>query len=331
MLDTAITMNPEASPQQILRTIQTAEELNISTCYIADQGFTLDLYVTLSVAACNTSRIRLGPGVTHPYTRHPVVTAVSIASLDAFSGGRAFLGIGAGGSRSLVPMQISRSKPLQLSREVVEIARLLWKGEPVTYEGEFFKLKDARIGFPCRPDIEIHWAARGPKMLELGGELADVNLLHAIPHFDLENVVAIVRRGAAKAKRETKLQYAAMLVYDDASRAIARARTVYRLVDSSDEVKEKLGLSEDKINEMRQLVTTSGPKSAAFLVSDEILNNYVIEGDSAMCAQILQQKIIDLGLTGITIEVPDPTNSENHLHFIADMLNSINKEVIENK
>ena len=219
----------------------------------------MDLYVTLTAAACNTEKIRLGPGVTHPYTRHPVVTAVSVASLDQFSGGRAFLGIGAGGSRSLVPMQIPRSKPLQLSREVVEIARLLWKGETVTYDGEFFQLKDARIGFPCRPDIEVHWAARGPKMLELGGELADVNLLHGIPDFDLENVIKTVIRGADKAKRATKLQYAAMLVYDDASRSIARARTVYRLVNSSEEVKDKLGLSEAKITEMKTLVTTSGP------------------------------------------------------------------------
>lgn len=323
MVHTAITMNPEATPQQILKTIQTVEKLGIKSCYIADQGFTLDLYVTLTAAACHTKKIQLGPGVTHPYTRHPVVTAVSIASLDAYSGGRAFLGIGAGGSRSLVPMQIPRSKPLQLSREVVEIARLLWTGNPVTYEGEFFKIKDAQIGFPCRSDIEVHWAARGPKMLELGGELADVNLLHGIPDFDLSNVVATVLRGATKTNRPTQLQYAAMLVYDDASRAIARARTVYRLVDSSDEVKEKLGLSKAKIDEMRNLVTTTGPKSAAYLVTDEILNHYVIEGTAETCAITLRQMVNQYGLTGITFEIPDPTNTENHLKFVAELLRDL--------
>ncbi|NPV77988.1 MAG: LLM class flavin-dependent oxidoreductase [Anaerolineae bacterium] len=323
MLDTSITMNPDVAPQQIIKTVQLAEALNIDSCYIADQGFTLDLYVTLTAVACNTKRIRLGPGVTHPYTRHPVVTAVSIASLDQFSGGRAFLGIGAGGSRSLVPMQIARSKPVQMARETVEIARLLWKGEPVTYAGEFYKLAEARIGFPCRKDIEIHWAARGPKMLELGGALADVNLLHAIPRFELANVVATVRRGAEKAGRTTKLQYAAMLVYDDASRAIARARTVYRLVDSSDEVKAKLGLTAEKLAEMRRLVTTSGPNSAAFLVSDEILSHYVIEGDAADCAGQIRQLIADHGLTGITVEVPDPANAEKLLSFAADVLSRL--------
>jgi 5,10-methylenetetrahydromethanopterin reductase len=325
MLNTAITMNPEATPEQIIKTVQLAEALNFSACYIADQGFTLDLYVMLTTLACNTKRIRLGPGVTHPYTRHPVVTAISIASLDQVSGGRAFLGIGAGGSRSLVPMQIPRSKPLQLARETVEIARKLWQGQTVNYQGEFHSLSDAKIGFPCRPDIEIHWAARGPKMLEMGGELADVNLLHGIPRFDLPNVVATVRKGAEKAGRstKTKLQYAAMLVYDDASRDIARARTVYRLVDSSDEVKTKLGLTEEKIAEIRRLVTTTGPRSAGHLVSDEILSHYVIEGDPSSCASQLRKLITDLGLTGVTFEVPDPANAEKLLTYSADILSRI--------
>ncbi|MCC6147962.1 MAG: LLM class flavin-dependent oxidoreductase [Anaerolineaceae bacterium] len=323
MINTAITMNPEASPQQLVRTVQLAEELNISACYIADQGFTLDLYVMLTAAALQTKRIRLGPGVTHPYTRHPVVTAVSIASLDQLSGGRTFLGIGAGGSRSLVPMQIPRSKPLQLARETVEISRRLWSGEAVNYQGEFYSLSNAKIGFPCRPDIEVHWAARGPKMLELGGELADVNLLHGIPRFELKNVAATVRRGAEKAGRSTKLQYAATLVYDDASRVAARARTVYRLVDSSEEVKAKLGLTEEKIAEMRRLVTTTGPKSAGFLVNDELLSHFVIEGDPAACAAQLREMISALGLNGITVEVPDPADAEELLHFAADVFNKL--------
>ncbi len=320
MLNTAITMNPEAAPDQLLKTVKRAEELNFSTCYIADQGFTLDVFVTLTMLACNTQRIRLGPGVTHPYTRHPVVTAVSVASLDQVSGDRAFLGIGAGGSRSLVPMQIERSKPLQQTREAVEIARQLWSGRRVNYSGEFHSLLNAHIDFPCRPDIEIHWAARGPKMLEMGGAIADVNLLHGIPKFELSKVVASVRAGAEKVRRTPKLQYAAMLVYDAASREVAKARTVFRLVDSTEEVKKILGLTEDKISEIRTLVTTTGSKSAAHLVTDEMLSHYAIEGDVASCASQLRQLVREHGLTGITIEVPDPTDTEDLLAFSAEIL-----------
>jgi 5,10-methylenetetrahydromethanopterin reductase len=323
MFNTAITMNPGGTLQQMIKTVRLAEELNFSTCYIADQGFTYDLYVTLTALALNTSRIRIGPGVTHAYTRHPVVTAVSIASLDQFSGGRAFLGLGAGGSRTLVPLQIQRSKPMELSRETVEIARLLWQGKTVNYRGEFFNLNDARLGFSCRPDIEIHWAARGPKMLELGGELADVNLLFGIPRFALGDVTATVRRGAQKANRPIRLQYSVIFIYDERSREEARPKVVYRLVDSSEEVKSKLGLNEEKIAEIRNLVTTFGPKSAAHLVDDEMLSNYVIQGEPDACAGLLRQLISAHGLTGITVEVPDPANAEKLLTFAADVINRI--------
>ncbi len=323
MLNKSITLNPDASTAQIIRTVQLAEELNFDTCYIADQGFTMDVYVTLTALACNTKRIRLGPGVTHPYTRHPVVSAVSIASLDQFSGGRAFLGVGAGGSRSLVPMQISRTKPVQMAREMVEIARQLWQEPLVNYKGEFFSLSNAKLGFPCRKDIEIHWAARAPKMLELGGELADVNLLFGIPRFDLENVIGTVRKGIKKTNRASRIHCAVNLVYDEPSREIARARTVYRLVDSTEEVKTKLGLSKEKVEEIRHLVSTTGFRSAAFLVTDEILSHFVIEGSQTACAKQIHDLVTTLGLAGITIEVPDPANAEKLLYFSAEVLSRI--------
>lgn len=323
MLNTALTINPEGTPQQLIKIIQLAEDLNFSTCYLGDQGFTTDIYVALTAVACNTRRIRLGPGVTHPFTRHPVVTAVSVASLDQLSGGRAFLGIGAGGSRSLVPMQIPRTKPLQLTRETVEIARLLWKGVPVTYSGEFFNLKDARIAFECRPDIEVHWAARGPKMLELGGELADWNLLHGIPRFDLPQVVETVRKGAKKANRPLKLQYSAMIVYDETSRRLARARTAYRMLDSTDEVRSRLGITEERMAEIRRLVTTSGPSSAAHLISDDVLRNYAIEGTPGECADELRRMIADYQLSGITFEVNHFDHAEAILRFAAQILEKL--------
>jgi len=323
MIDFAITLNPDPNPQKTIKAVQVAEELGFTTCYVADQGFTMDVYVTLASLIHNTKKIRLGPGVTHPYTRHPVVTAVSVASLDQLSGGRVFLGIGAGGSRTLVPMQIPRSKPLQLTREMAEIARLLWQGSPVTYVSEFHPLSNASLGFPCRPDIEIHWAGRGPKMLELGGELADVNLLFGIPHFELPNAAATTRKGIARSGRPAKFNLSINLVYDASSREIARAKTVYRLVDSTDEMKEKLGLTAEKIDLIRKLVTTTGPKSAAYLMTDEMMRHFIIEGDTATCADRIRNLITDLGLTGVTVEVPEPANCEKLLSFAADVLSRI--------
>ena len=50
-----------------------------------------DIYVHLTCAALQTARLRLGPGVTNPLTRHLVATASAIVSLDEASEGRADL------------------------------------------------------------------------------------------------------------------------------------------------------------------------------------------------------------------------------------------------
>src|SRR3972149_5857646 len=57
-----------------------------------------ELYVALTLAALNTGSMLLGPVVTNPLTRHLVVPASAMSSVDELSGGRAILGLGSGDS-----------------------------------------------------------------------------------------------------------------------------------------------------------------------------------------------------------------------------------------
>ena len=156
-------------------------------------------------------------------------------------------------------------------------------------------------------------------MLALGGELADVVMLNGIPHFELGQVVASVRQGAAAAGRQVKLQYAVPLVYDEASRETARMRTVYRLVDSTPQVKARLNIGPELEAEMRRLVTTRGPQAAAHLVSDEMLQHYILAGEVETCAAMLRQLFTAHSLDGLTIEVPDPRQAQALLPRAADI------------
>ena len=67
------------------------------------------MYVGLTLVAQH-SRMRLGTFVADPYTRHPVMTAIAIASVDDVSGGRAMLLLGASGA-GVEPLGIPRVKP----------------------------------------------------------------------------------------------------------------------------------------------------------------------------------------------------------------------------
>src|SRR5262245_55964759 len=91
-------MNNQPVPA-IVRQAKLAESLGFDTAWITDSHLVCrELWVTLTACALGTSKIRLGPGVTVPHTRHFSVTASAIATLHDLAGDRLVLGIGTGGS-----------------------------------------------------------------------------------------------------------------------------------------------------------------------------------------------------------------------------------------
>src|SRR3981081_2931529 len=83
----------------IVRQVQLAENLGFDTAWItATHLVCRELWVTLTACATATSRIRLGPGITVPHTRHVSVTASAIATLHDLAPGRVVIGVGTGGS-----------------------------------------------------------------------------------------------------------------------------------------------------------------------------------------------------------------------------------------
>ena len=64
------------------------EDWGYDFLWLADERFFREVYSSLTVCALSTSSIRLGPCVTDPYSRHPALTAMAIATLDEISGGR---------------------------------------------------------------------------------------------------------------------------------------------------------------------------------------------------------------------------------------------------
>jgi alkanesulfonate monooxygenase SsuD/methylene tetrahydromethanopterin reductase-like flavin-dependent oxidoreductase (luciferase family) len=97
-----------ATPEIIKTTAVRAEQLGYDSVWVSDHvvvpraniknfGETIfDPLVTLGVIAGATSRVRLGTTVLIVPYRNAVVTAKMVSSLDALSGGRVVLGVGAG-------------------------------------------------------------------------------------------------------------------------------------------------------------------------------------------------------------------------------------------
>ena len=125
----------------------------------------LDLLPVMTLAAQATRTAAVGACVTNPVTRHLSVTANAFATVDHIAGGRTVLGIGSGDTA----LYLLGKKFVNLAgmRETLTVLRALLDGEPVIYEGQEL-CSNWR-----KSDLPIFLAADGPKMLALGGELAD--------------------------------------------------------------------------------------------------------------------------------------------------------------
>jgi 5,10-methylenetetrahydromethanopterin reductase len=160
------------SKSDLIDIVQECELAGFESFLHADERFYLETYSTLTVCAEHTRRIRLGPSVTDPYSRHPALTAMAIGTLDHYSEGRAQLGIGAGNS-GFRELQIKRIHPAQAIRESIQVVRALLAGETVTIEGKIIRLKDCKLNFEPRGPVPIIVGSNGQLIIKLAAEIAD--------------------------------------------------------------------------------------------------------------------------------------------------------------
>ncbi len=124
-----------------------------------------DVWVHLTCAALRTSKLRLGPGVTNPLTRHPVTTASAVLSLDDASGGRADRVAGTGySSASIIGRKAATRAQM---RDATALWRSIFEGARTELGGLEIELQEPH------PRLPVYLAATGPKMLQLAGEIAD--------------------------------------------------------------------------------------------------------------------------------------------------------------
>jgi 5,10-methylenetetrahydromethanopterin reductase len=158
--------------REITRLARRIEEMGFDDLWIPDERFERDVFVSLAVAAQHTDRVALSTCVTDPFIRHPMLTAVAVASLDELSGGRARVALGAGLS-GFAQLGIERRRPATAIREAVRVMRGAWAGESVTYDGELIRCADAQLAFRSRADIPVYIAGRGRAVLRAAGAVGD--------------------------------------------------------------------------------------------------------------------------------------------------------------
>src|SRR2546430_10780048 len=159
------------SIQEMIELAELADETGMDSIWMSDHLCFRDSLTTSMALLAKTQKVKVAPAPMSPYSRQPIISAMSIATMEEFAPGRVVATPGTGNAAALKEAGIESPRPLKTMREYVEILRRLLSGETVNFQGEVFQINSAKMGFvPSRP-IKMYLTAARPPMLPLGGEI----------------------------------------------------------------------------------------------------------------------------------------------------------------
>lgn len=298
----------EHKPDKLIEIVKTIEALGYDDLWYANEKFYRDPWIGLTIAALHTERLRLGTFITDPYTQHPALIAVAIASLEEVAPGRVVLLMGAGGAAA-GPLGYGRHKPALAIREAIHVIRCLLRGEEVDFEGEVVRFTGGRLSFATRADIPIFVASRGNLTLKMGGEVADGVMIatYATPR-GLEIGLRRVQAGAEAAGRDLQeleiLTRVDVCIHPDRQVALDAVRPmVARMMGSSYPDKsfvQQMGLEiPPELEKVLAKKNHALTNRAAHLVPDEIVEAYTWAGTAEEVARRVAD-VVRMGITNIT-------------------------------
>ncbi|MGD9996141.1 MAG: LLM class flavin-dependent oxidoreductase [Ilumatobacteraceae bacterium] len=140
---------PWADVTDIGTLAEAAEEHGWDGLFVWEPVWGVDAWVSLAVAACHTSTIRLGTMLTPLPRRKPWELAGQVATVDRLSGGRVVLTVGLGapeaGFEAFGEVTDRRERAERLD-EGLAVLRGLWKGQPFQHDGTHYRI--APCDFP---------------------------------------------------------------------------------------------------------------------------------------------------------------------------------------
>jgi 5,10-methylenetetrahydromethanopterin reductase len=269
--------------------------------------------MTTSMALlASTQKITVTAAPASPYSRNPIITAMSIATMDEFAPGRVIGSPGTGNAAALKEAGMESPHPLQTMREYVEILRRYLSGETVKFQGKMFQINGAKMGFVPSAPIKMYITAVRPRMLQLGGEIGDGVLLSAgcAPAYIRKCAAEIAlgaQRGGKPAQDVDIAGFVTAAVSDSAKEAIEANKQFLAYIFRNVHHAENIRLGGNKIDQegLASAVGKRDWEAAKKYISDDIVFAHSVAGTPSDCAKQIEG--FTKGGLGLPIVLPTGT------------------------
>lgn len=275
----------EPAVPKMVEAARRAESLGFESVWVAETRFARDGFVPAAAIAARTERILVSTGVVNVYTRNPVILAVSYATLDELSNGRAIFGIGPGSPLVLEPQGHAFERPLTRLREYVEVGRRLISGERVHYLGETVGVDGVQLEFdPVRTSIPVYLGVTGPRAMRMAGEISDGVLMNGFTSCSyVRRSIQKIEAGARAAGRDPGgIDLTLGLVTSvDGDADVARERVkplIAMYLARFPNIAKETGYGEEYLEGVRREVRGRGLEAGARLVSEEVVDDLAAAG-----------------------------------------------------
>lgn len=259
----------------------------------------------LTLIASATRRLKIGPDVTHPFVRHPAITANNIAAIDELTGGRAVLGIGKGSFFEY--LGIASQNATHAVREMVLLVRRFLGKDGAPFYGKVFSADERAVlrWDPPRREIPIFIGAFGPKMLGVAGEVADEVRPPGMGNLAvLQAVQQAVRQGERAAGRppgsvRLGAEVWTCLSEDKALAWKMASRLVAQFTPYLGNLPQLAGLDPEEVERVRSLARQGRLDEASSSISEATVDAFCIWGPAHRAVTWLE-RTVPLGLSSIT-------------------------------
>jgi 5,10-methylenetetrahydromethanopterin reductase len=280
----AVAFRGEDAPGHITERARAAERAGFDSLWFIEDYFQTSAFAMAGAAAAVTARIGVGTAVVNPYTRHPALIAMEMATLAAIAPGRVALGLGTGVRRWVEDqMGIPASHGLTTLAECVDVVRRLWAGERVTHRGRAFTLSDVALEYkPSQPELPIVLGVKGPKALTLAGAIADgvvCSIMSSPAHVRRARATVTAARAASPHPPCRVLAYVPVAIGRDAAAARDAVRPLlarYFAHLHGQVILAEAGVSEAETLAIRQ--ARAAGETGAALVTDAHVDTFALAG-----------------------------------------------------